>query len=518
MKTIVYRKIANKNFFLFVIFLFSLSIIYAQSFIKQNYNGISNGLADIVEINENYYFAGFRFDSSIYSMNLLFLKVSQKGDVIKNKEFEVKDSLFYPKKWLFFKNNFYYIGYKIHSHYDDTNNFDLKFKRWLCFYKLDTFFNLIHYNEILIDSVVDNPPYNDNFGVEVINDKIFVVACISRVIPKDTIYSSNWASFIFTIEESENIQLFKKYLNFNDSTESKFLSKIISVKNQIYLYSGGYFFITDSTFDKLSYVPMGGLESYPQSPFDIPITIKKYADDKFLIAGICFWFPNPGIPVGGDQYTLSIAYVDSSAHFINKNIINPNGIRDFKPYDNSESPLSLIDYYDKNNIYVSMSNTNNQLYVVNLDSNFTKKWERLIPISNFDNAVCIKLYNTVATSDGGVLILTVIFKKINNVTKASHYVLKFDNKGKSSFLKEIIHAKDVFQIYPNPFSKKLLLKNETNSLCIIHIFNMMGKEVYTIIVNDSEGFIDTSYLSEGLYFYEIKNNNGLITKGKLIKE
>lgn len=77
-----------------------------------------------------------------------------------------------------------------------------------------------------------------------------------------------------------------------------------------------------------------------------------------------------------------------------------------------------------------------------------------------------------------------------------------------------------FSIYPNPSKDRLILSsNENNGILKIKIYNIEGK----LLSNKSLKFedkisIDVSNLSSGMYFLNIKDENGQIEVKKFIKE
>ncbi len=82
------------------------------------------------------------------------------------------------------------------------------------------------------------------------------------------------------------------------------------------------------------------------------------------------------------------------------------------------------------------------------------------------------------------------------------------------------NANTEFSIYPNPVKNDLLLNsNKKSGNLKIHIFNIVGK----LLSNKTSNFkiqesIDVSNLSNGIYFLNIKDENGNIEVKKFIKE
>lgn len=75
----------------------------------------------------------------------------------------------------------------------------------------------------------------------------------------------------------------------------------------------------------------------------------------------------------------------------------------------------------------------------------------------------------------------------------------------------------IFEIYPNPFSDNLSLKINNNELLEIVLYDFAMRKTFQEKFNNSIT-INTSRLTKGFYFYEIHGRNGLLKKGKLIKQ
>ena len=72
------------------------------------------------------------------------------------------------------------------------------------------------------------------------------------------------------------------------------------------------------------------------------------------------------------------------------------------------------------------------------------------------------------------------------------------------------------KIYPNPFVDSLLFSIDSDEVFNIVIFDSMMRKIISknIKKNDS---IDTSFLSIGIYFYEIKIENNTLKRGSILK-
>lgn len=72
------------------------------------------------------------------------------------------------------------------------------------------------------------------------------------------------------------------------------------------------------------------------------------------------------------------------------------------------------------------------------------------------------------------------------------------------------------EIYPNPVSDLLTVKSE-ETISHISIYNLLSVKVMEMTINNKEAVIDLSQLEEGMYFIEMKGENGISVKS-LIKK
>lgn len=81
--------------------------------------------------------------------------------------------------------------------------------------------------------------------------------------------------------------------------------------------------------------------------------------------------------------------------------------------------------------------------------------------------------------------------------------------------------KSIKNVYPNPTSDKL--KIEFNAATFqsgseIEIYNLVGERVYKEVILKSVSEIDVHDFSNGVYFYYVRNNQSILSKGKFIKQ
>lgn len=84
-----------------------------------------------------------------------------------------------------------------------------------------------------------------------------------------------------------------------------------------------------------------------------------------------------------------------------------------------------------------------------------------------------------------------------------------------------IEKADMFQanliVSPNPFSTQLTFSHSNSSQATISLYNFLGQQVLQQTVTNS-ATINTEQLADGIYFYELRNDKGLVANGKVIRQ
>ena len=84
---------------------------------------------------------------------------------------------------------------------------------------------------------------------------------------------------------------------------------------------------------------------------------------------------------------------------------------------------------------------------------------------------------------------------------------------------ETVENEIQYDVFPNPVNNILNINiKESNTISGITIYNLVGKEVSSIILKNGNNQLDVSKLSSGVYFYAIKSNHDIIETKKLIVE
>jgi hypothetical protein len=83
-------------------------------------------------------------------------------------------------------------------------------------------------------------------------------------------------------------------------------------------------------------------------------------------------------------------------------------------------------------------------------------------------------------------------------------------------IKEVKNT-DNFNLFPNPFSDKINITVKRNELIEVNLFDVTARKIFSQSFTTSTS-INTEQLAKGIYLYEVRNKNGVIKKGKVVKE
>lgn len=72
-------------------------------------------------------------------------------------------------------------------------------------------------------------------------------------------------------------------------------------------------------------------------------------------------------------------------------------------------------------------------------------------------------------------------------------------------------------IFPNPFNNKIEIKNENNKVSEVILFDITARKMLQQKFTNSVSLY-TEQLAKGIYLYEVRCENGLCKKGKLVKD
>lgn len=92
--------------------------------------------------------------------------------------------------------------------------------------------------------------------------------------------------------------------------------------------------------------------------------------------------------------------------------------------------------------------------------------------------------------------------------------------GKNSIREENTPTSEKFEIFPNPVSNTLNLNYPANGSAELKITDLLGRPLLkvTLPTGQSRYSTDTKEWPAGLYIYQITNNTGLVSSGKIMKQ
>ena len=74
------------------------------------------------------------------------------------------------------------------------------------------------------------------------------------------------------------------------------------------------------------------------------------------------------------------------------------------------------------------------------------------------------------------------------------------------------------QVFPNPFSEIITFKTEVSDSYEIKIFDVVGKQLQSVLFEGNECVLKNKEFNNGTYFYEMTNKKGERVRGKFIKK
>ncbi|MEO8149590.1 MAG: T9SS type A sorting domain-containing protein [Bacteroidia bacterium] len=78
------------------------------------------------------------------------------------------------------------------------------------------------------------------------------------------------------------------------------------------------------------------------------------------------------------------------------------------------------------------------------------------------------------------------------------------------------HSFSTLQVHPNPFNDQLNFTSANEPLQI-RLYDITGRIIFNQSVQGSKS-LNTSQLAKGIYFYDVRNDRGVIKQGKVVKE
>ena len=288
--------------------------------------------------------------------------------------------------------------------------------------------------------------------------------------------------------------------------------------------------INDSTYISLSYT----LNKLIYLKKDFTTIIKQvdldssiyhfFITEKTVITDSTLYFSGIRLTTTKEEYVIykHELYTDScTLIFIDTNIYTPQPRRAFRALSIKDTNFIFggTNYYDCMQLFDNTCLSSFQIYCVNSQGQLN--WSKNIGENDGYNFL-MELH---ATPDTGCLALFYRYTDEASYKNGDFYWLKLDKYGNNDntylngFNFSIENPSLIFSeitVYPNP-TKDLVTFYFPSTLenPLIQIFDIQAKLVFSTKFINKE--LDISRINKGTYVYQLKDNNKLITYGKLIK-
>ena len=240
------------------------------------------------------------------------------------------------------------------------------------------------------------------------------------------------------------------------------------------------------------------------------------SDTSFLLSG------RNSMDMGGyqDNY-IGVYLIDTSAVFHQELILNKLDTLDYPARRNSmayanDSTIFIGGFQ----VYLDLWTTEPtvaELYVIDKDLN-------LLGYKELGGDANYEVWGIIATDDDGCLVYAARYDN-DSVPERDIHIWKVLRE-EINIITEINEISDLAKnvtIYPNPAVSEIninLNQKKSWDKLTFAIFTLSGKKVYQERIQGKGNLlnINISNLSEGIYVYQISENNNLITNGKFIKK
>jgi hypothetical protein len=229
-----------------------------------------------------------------------------------------------------------------------------------------------------------------------------------------------------------------------------------------------------------------------------------------FFANAAYWnytnFTNPETGVTGVYitYKMHLARFDASG---NSSLIKILG----KLEDDTVSIMpGGLSYFD-NNLYITGNYDNFHFLLTKTDIEGNIKWQRFFG----DGKSVINCNNTLATKDGGCIMVGIKTKDPIFENSSDLYVIKVDPDGNINTSVKETSKKEWVNVYPNPASDNIqfLINFDQYSLTIT---DFSGREFFNVQSTGKSINVNLTSFPNGIYLYQIIGE-GKIQRGKFIK-
>lgn len=238
-------------------------------------------------------------------------------------------------------------------------------------------------------------------------------------------------------------------------------------------------------------------------------------DGRLIVSGL-FWFPFTN---GKQQINLysfdTLLEVTDSASFT-----NPDRLI------NKHTGFRHLDYYYPNAIYsLCTFDYEPDLWVGHPSWVAIGKFDQdlnLLTEKYFGGDAYYDFYFMTATKDGGLIFNANRFDYKTQYKEYDAYTVKYDSLELTVGIHEEVSQNIPYFglkraiVFPNPASEDIFVRTAEYQHALFELFSLTGSLVYSQSLCDLETRIKLRYFPNGLYFWAIRNETGLIEKGKII--
>lgn len=205
-------------------------------------------------------------------------------------------------------------------------------------------------------------------------------------------------------------------------------------------------------------------------------------------------------------------------------IDNVVGIYDIHPYDRLEVLNSTVACNDTGIIldgesssvdaFINVAICNNRNFNVVHTGNYNVVMNNICWCDTNPNSIGQKIFDGYDDSNLGL----VTFSQLGNcdlATLSEFAVCARDSNLTGSYAATFSSSQ--MKIFPNPFNNQVTVHVYHNEQTTVSLFNYLGQQILQQTFTNSTT-INTEQLADGIYFYELYSDKGVIANGKIIRQ
>ncbi len=238
-------------------------------------------------------------------------------------------------------------------------------------------------------------------------------------------------------------------------------------------------------------------------------------DGRLIVSGL-FWFPFTN---GKQQINLysfdTLLQVTDSASFT-----NPDRLI------NKHTGFKHLDYHYPDAIYsICTFDYEPDLWVGHPSWVAIGKFDQdlnLLTEKYFGGDAYYWFSHMAATKDGGLIFCTTRFDHLTQYKERDAYIVKYDSLELTVGIHEEASPNNPYFglkraiVFPNPASEDMIVRTAEYQHAIFDLYNLTGSLVSSQALSALESRIKVRHFPKGIYMWAIRNETGLIEKGKIV--